>query len=76
LRNCCGYCGEHFSQGIDRAHQVLFPEGLDESDLKFPLSSGCRKWAPCITQDRKGAVYSMGGPLYPVRGYSNFLFMR
>ena len=43
---------------------------------KFLLCSGCREWAPCITQDRKGTADCVGCLLYPGRGYSNFLFMR
>ncbi len=43
---------------------------------KFPLRSGCREWALCIMQDRKGTASCMGRPLSPGRGYSNFLFMR
>ena len=44
---------------------------------RFRLCSGCREWAPWITQDRKGAAQCMGRPLsvYVGRGYSNF-FMR
>jgi len=43
---------------------------------RFLLRSDSREWAPCITQDRKDAVYRMGRPLSPGRGYSNFRFMR
>jgi hypothetical protein len=43
---------------------------------KFILCSGCRGWALCIAQDRKGPAYCMGRPLYAGRGYSNSLLLR
>ena len=43
---------------------------------KLLLSSGCREKAHCTARERKGTAYCIGRPLYPVRGYSDFLFMR